>query len=43
MKAAEWRRLTRSILDEHWRVVRRMAYRVPVGWGLYGLLAGAMA
>lgn len=39
MKAAEWRRLSKPVLDERWRLSRALAYRVPVGWVLYGLLA----
>jgi hypothetical protein len=39
MKAAEWKRLTKPVLDDGWRLSKALAYRVPVGWVLHGLLA----
>ncbi len=39
LKAAEWTRLTNAVLDDRWRLSKVLAYRVPVGWVLHGLLA----
>lgn len=39
MKAADWRRLTTSVLDDGWRLSKSLAYSVPVAWVLYGLFA----
>lgn len=38
MKTADWKRLTKPVLDDGWRLSRALAYRVPVGWILHGLL-----
>lgn len=39
MRAAEWKRFTQPILGTDWRFSKSLAYRVPVGWILHGLLA----
>ncbi len=39
MRAAEWKRLTKPVLTDGWRFSKSLAYRVPVGWVLHGLLA----
>lgn len=43
MRAADWKRITRSTLGAQWRTVRQLAYLTPVGWVLYGLLAETSA
>jgi nucleotide-binding universal stress UspA family protein len=39
MRAADWKRLTKPVLDDGWRLSKALAYRIPVGWILHGLLA----
>lgn len=39
MRASDWKRLTKLVLDDGWRLSKALAYRVPVGWVLHGLLA----
>lgn len=39
MRASDWKRLTKPVLDDSWRLSKALAYRVPVGWVLHGLLA----
>lgn len=39
MKAADWKRLAKPVLGDGWRFTKSLAYRVPVGWVLHGLLA----
>ncbi len=39
MRTADWKRLTKPVLDDTWRLSGTLAYRVPIGWVLHGLLA----
>ncbi|MGQ0468145.1 MAG: hypothetical protein ACT4QG_22860 [Sporichthyaceae bacterium] len=39
MKATDWKRLVTPALGEGWATSKALAYKVPVGWVLHGLLA----
>jgi len=39
MRSADWKQLTEPVLGDGWRISRALAYRVPIGWVLHGLLA----
>lgn len=39
MNAERWRSLSQPVLGSGWRYAKTLAYRVPVGWNLHGLLA----
>ena len=39
MRATDWKRLTQPVLGNGWRLSQKLAYRVPMGWMLHGLLA----
>ena len=39
MTPAQWRTLAAPLLGDGWRLARLLAYRVPVGWLVDGLLA----
>jgi hypothetical protein len=43
MRSADWKQLARPLLDSEWRLSKTLAYRVPVGWILYGLLGEGSA
>jgi len=39
MRSSKWKTLVGPVLDSGWRLSQTLAYRVPVGWVLRGLLA----
>lgn len=39
LKSADWKRAVQPVLGGGWQLSKKLAYRIPIGWVLYGLLA----